>query len=266
MRFTYAEARWPGALSLPGAGSAAAPPPLHLRDWRYLKSRGENISRRQSGAVPGEAISCRRGTAGCAADPAPPRGPVTGASAQGALKAARRSALFLETCQGTQGGAQEVLVLRHSVHIQGDWPQRHLLAERLRKIGSTSSTRVVQVPRRSSKDAGVITVRGGIGVALPASGVAVPASTPVAASWPSSLTVNFSTVSRPANVPPCLRRPVTGICVSTRFTPTTSLCPSGTAHPTAITTSSKNIKCRGMAISPSARYIAIRGLYNARSD
>jgi len=38
-------------------------------------------------------------------------------------------ALFLETCQGTQGGTQQVLVLWHSMHVQGNWPQRHLLAE-----------------------------------------------------------------------------------------------------------------------------------------
>jgi hypothetical protein len=92
-----------------------------------------------------------------------------------------------------------------------------------RNIGSTSSTKVVQVPGRSSHDAGAITICGGTGVALPALGVAIPASTPVAASWPRSLTVNSSTISRPAHVPPCSRRPVTDICVSTRFTPTHDL-------------------------------------------
>src|SRR5437667_12006786 len=133
MRFAHAEARWPGTLSLPGAGSAAAPAAFHLRDGRHLKSDGEDVSRRQSGAVPCKAISCRRGAAGCAAGPAPPRVPVTDASAPGCCSYAPLALFLLEACQGTQGGAQEALVLRHSMHVQGDGPQRHLLSERLQE-------------------------------------------------------------------------------------------------------------------------------------
>ena len=41
-----------------------------------------------------------------------------------------RPTLLLETRQGTQGGAQQVLVLRDPLHVQRDRYQRDLLPER----------------------------------------------------------------------------------------------------------------------------------------
>src|SRR5882724_5273052 len=64
-------------------------------------------------------------------------------------------------------------------------------------MGARSKTTVVQVPRRSSNEAGAVNECAGIVVTAPGAVVTVPVRMPVAASWPYSSTVNVWTVNRP---------------------------------------------------------------------